>query len=72
MASSQSIFRNVDRFQGGVGTFFANDTFRGKPIRVRFVWSQITPSSAHWEQAFSPDEGKTWEINWKMDFTRVH
>jgi hypothetical protein len=60
------------RFQDGVGTFFADDTLRGKPIRVRFTWSRITPTSAHWEQAFSPDGGKTWETNWKMDFTRVN
>jgi Protein of unknown function (DUF1579) len=59
------------RFANGVGTFYADDTLRGKPVRVRFVWSQITPSSAHWEQAFSPDGGQTWEINWVMEFTRI-
>ena len=61
----------VGNFQNGVGTFEGDDTFRGKPIKVRFIWSRITPGSAHWEQAFSPDGGKTWETNWKMDFTRV-
>jgi hypothetical protein len=59
------------RFVNGVGTFYADDTFKGKPIRVRFVWSRITPTSAHWEQAFSPDGGKTWEVNWSNDFERV-
>ena len=58
-------------FENGVGTFYADDTLRGKPIRMRFVWSQITPTSAHWEQAFSPDGGKTWETNWTMEFRRV-
>lgn len=58
------------RFVNGVGTFYADDTLRGKPIRVRFVWSRITPTSAHWEQAFSPDGGKTWETNWITDFRR--
>lgn len=58
-------------FQNGVGTFTGDDTFNGKPIKVRFIWSRITPDSAHWEQAFSPDGGKTWEINWQMQFTRV-
>ena len=59
------------RFHNGVGTFVCDDTFNGKPIKVRFIWSKITPNAAHWEQAFSPDGGKTWETNWEMHFTRV-
>jgi hypothetical protein len=59
------------RFVNGVGTFYADDTLRGKPVRVRFVWSNITATSAHWEQAFSPDRGKTWEVNWVTDFSRA-
>jgi hypothetical protein len=58
------------RFENGVGTFFSDDTLRGKPVRVRFVWSNITATTAHWEQAFSPDGGKTWEVNWITDFKR--
>jgi hypothetical protein len=61
----------VGRFVNGVGTFYNNDTLRGKPIRVRFIWSKITKHSAHWEQAFSSDGGKTWETNWISDFTRA-
>jgi hypothetical protein len=57
-------------FENGVGTFYSTDTLRGKPIRVRFVWSKITATTAHWEQAYSADDGKTWEVNWTMDFTR--
>jgi hypothetical protein len=59
------------RFEKGVGTFYAADMLRGKKIRVRFTWSRITPASARWEQAFSPDAGKTWEVNWTMEFRRV-
>jgi hypothetical protein len=58
-------------FKDGVGTFEGDDTFNGKPIKVRFTWSRITANSAHWEQAFSPDGGKTWETNWRMDLTRA-
>jgi hypothetical protein len=58
-------------FQGGVGTFIGDDTFNGRPIKVRFRWSKITANSAHWDQAFSPDAGATWETNWDMDFTRA-
>jgi hypothetical protein len=61
----------LGRFVGGVGTFYNDDSLRGKPIKVRFIWSKITRNSAHWEQAYSPDGGKTWETNWITDFTRV-
>ncbi|HEY2068794.1 MAG TPA: hypothetical protein VGG48_04505 [Rhizomicrobium sp.] len=61
----------LGNFQNGVGTFTGDDTFNGKPIVVRFTWSRITATSAHWEQAFSPDGGKSWETNWVMDLTRV-
>src|ERR1700733_13206715 len=59
------------RFENGVGTFYSDDTLRGKTVRVRFTWSNITATSAHWEQAFSPDGGKTWEVNWIADFKRL-
>lgn len=58
-------------FSGGVGTFFGDDTFEGKPLRVRFLWSEIKPRSARWEQAFSIDAGNSWEPNWIMNFERV-
>jgi hypothetical protein len=34
-------------------------------------WSQITPKSARWEQAFSYEAGKTWDTNWVMEFRRT-
>jgi hypothetical protein len=58
-------------FVDGVGTFYAEDVHDGIPIRVRFVWSEITPISASWQQAFSVDAGTTWETNWTMRFERV-
>ena len=61
----------IGGFADGVGTFLADDTLRGKPIKVRFLWSNITPTTADWAQAFSPDAGKTWETNWVMHFTRT-
>jgi len=59
------------RFENGVGTFYSDGTLNGKPIRTRFIWSQITPTSARWEQAYSSDAGKTWETNWIMEFRRA-
>lgn len=58
-------------FKDGIGTFLADESFNDRPIKVRFRWSEITPTSARWEQAFSPDGGATWETNWIMHFTRV-
>lgn len=61
----------VGGFKDGVGTFIADDTLRDRPIKVRFQWSKITRISARWEQAFSPDGGRTWEVNWMMEFSRT-
>ncbi len=60
----------VGSFSDGIGTFFADDTLDGIPIRVRFVWSLIGAQSCRWEQAFSADGGTTWETNWVMAFVR--
>ncbi|HJR72980.1 MAG TPA: hypothetical protein VJ806_05005 [Luteimonas sp.] len=61
----------IGRFENGVGTFLADDTFEGRPIRMRFLWSKITARSRYWEQAFSPDGGKTWETNWTTEFEKI-
>jgi len=61
----------VGRFdERGVGEFFSDEDYEGRPIRVRYRWSDITETAAHWEQAFSTDGGETWETNWVADFTR--
>jgi hypothetical protein len=60
----------VGSFTDGVGTFFADDTFAGMPIKIRFVWRCIGPDELQWEQAFSPDGGVSWETNWVMAFYR--
>ena len=57
-------------FKNGIGIFEGRDEINGKPIKVRFTWEVLGNNSAHWEQAFSADDGKTWETNWIMDFTR--
>ncbi|WP_114952380.1 DUF1579 domain-containing protein [Sphingosinicella terrae] len=59
------------RFEDGVGTFFADDTFEGRPVRLRFIWSEIEEDKARWEQALSDDDGRSWEVNWIMRFERV-
>jgi hypothetical protein len=56
-------------FSGDSGVFEGTDTFAGRPIRVRFTWSGVTTPTPRWEQAFSDDDGETWETNWVMEFT---
>ncbi len=58
-------------FRNGRGEFFAQETLGGRAILVRFVISEITPDSCRFEQAFSDDGGKTWEVNWIATDTRI-
>lgn len=57
-------------FNDGVGSFYAEDTFNGVAIKVRFLWSKTDADNLLWEQAFSADNGITWETNWTMEFRR--
>jgi hypothetical protein len=61
----------VGQFKDGHGQFFAQDTINGKTILIRFDWTNLTTNSPHFEQSFSDDGGKTWEVNWITDQTRV-
>jgi hypothetical protein len=60
----------VGQFTGNRGEFFDQEDFKGRAILVRYVWLSISPSSAHMEQSFSPDGGKTWEVNWICELSR--
>ena len=60
----------VGRFTDGVGRFEGDDVLDGRPVMVRFDWTDITVSSARWAQAFSFDGGETFSPNWVMEFRR--
>ncbi len=61
----------IGGFRDGRGEFFAQESHEGRAVFSRFIWSDITPDSAHWEQALSDDGGVTWETNWTMELTRT-
>jgi len=61
----------VGRFDGRLGSFYADDEFEGRPIRIRFTYEDRPSGTAFWTQAFSPDGGRSWELNWTMLFTRA-
>jgi hypothetical protein len=59
-------------FKNGVGEFFDQQLWKGRAVFVRFIWSNTTTSTPHFEQSFSDDGGKTWEVNWITNQTRVN
>ena len=61
----------VGEFRDGRGEFFDQETIAGRAVLVRFVISDITADSCHFEQAFSVDGGQTWEVNWIATDTRI-
>lgn len=61
----------VGGFKNGRGEFYNRETLGGKVITVRFVIADITPTSCRFEQSFSDDDGKTWEVNWIATDTRI-
>jgi hypothetical protein len=62
----------IGEFKNGRGEFFAQDTISGRAIFIRFVWTNMTTNTPHFEQSFSDDGGKTWEVNWITDQTQVN
>ncbi|MEP6923033.1 MAG: hypothetical protein ABI954_01100 [Pyrinomonadaceae bacterium] len=72
-ADSNSVVLDVGQigsFENKTGKFYAKDVFDGKEIIVLFKWDANDADAPVWSQAFSPDNGKTWEWNWEMTFQR--
>jgi hypothetical protein len=61
----------IGNFRDDRGDFYTTDTINGKTTLIRFDWSRMTSGTPHFEQAFSPDGGKTWEVNWITNQTRT-
>jgi hypothetical protein len=61
----------IGEFKNGRGEFFNQEMVNGRSILVRFVISEIKKDSWHFEQAYSGDGGKTWEVNWIAIDTRM-
>jgi hypothetical protein len=61
----------IGEFSNGRGEFYDQETLNDRAILVRFVISNITSTSVHFEQSYSSDGGKTWEANWIADDSRI-
>ena len=60
----------VGNFTGKRGEFFHQELLKGRTILVRYVWLDLSPTSSRMEQSYSPDGGKTWEVNWICELSR--
>jgi len=59
------------RFDGDRGEFQCDDVIGGKPVKVRYAWRVLSPTTNRWEQSFSYDDGVTWRTNWISEGTQV-
>jgi hypothetical protein len=60
----------IGHFENGEGNFYDQEEWNGRMIFVHYRWHDISENAAHFEQSFSVDGGKTWEVNWKTSYTR--
>ena len=60
----------VGQFEGNRGEFYDQESWKGRAILVRYVWLNLGPNAARMEQSFSPDGGKSWEVNWICELSR--
>lgn len=61
----------IGEFKNGRGEFYDQETLRGRAILVQFIITKINPNSIRFEQSFSEDGGKNWELNWIANDTRI-
>jgi hypothetical protein len=67
----QPIQPMVGEFKNGRGEFYDQEQWKGRTVYVRFLWTKMASDTPHFEQSYSDDGGKTWEVNWITDQTRV-
>ncbi|HEX4080926.1 MAG TPA: hypothetical protein VHX61_18845 [Rhizomicrobium sp.] len=70
-AGTRGVPATVGAFHDGIGEFYDYEDWKGRMVLARFRWSHKGPNDARMEQPFSPDGGKSWEVNWICELTRV-
>jgi hypothetical protein len=61
----------IGGFVNGRGEFYDQEDFDGRAVFVRFVIMPVDADTVRFEQSFSNDGGKTWELNWVATDVRV-
>jgi len=62
---------SIGEFKNGRGEFYDQESYNGRAILLRFVITRISQDVCWFEQSFSDDGGKTWELNWIATDTRT-
>lgn len=57
-------------FHRGLGIFVGDDVIDNVPVKVRYIWT-CDWNHPRFQQEFSNDGGKTWEIDWNIEFTEI-
>ncbi len=61
----------VGSFKNGIGLFYGKEIFKGKEVRLRFIWKKESLKTVYWEQAYYDETSNAWETNWIMQFTKM-
>jgi hypothetical protein len=61
----------VGSFKDGRGELFSTDTLDGRQILVRGAWSDVRSTSHRYEESYSNDGGKTWEVEFSAEKTKI-
>jgi hypothetical protein len=61
----------IGEFKNGMGELVAADTYQGRAVLVRVLWSEIKPDSHHLEELYSEDGGQSWHAAFIANLTRV-
>ena len=59
----------IGEFKNGRAEIFDQETYNGRTILVRGIWSEIKANTHKFEQSYSDDGGKTWEPNFIAEKT---
>ena len=60
----------IGSFANGRGELVSQETFAGRSILIRAIWSNIVPNAHHFQEEYSGDGGKSWEAVFIADLTR--
>lgn len=61
----------IGSFRNGRGELVGSDTLDGRAILVRAVWSDIAPTSHTYQESYSDDGGRTWQVAFTAHKTKI-